>query len=92
MTGHKSPEAQKLLKMIQAVPFNDEEKEKWRDSLTEDGITEEIADEIHKSLAALPDDKFSNDWEHAKYNMELAVLLKHWRMTQASKNFRHAGR
>ena len=89
MTTHQSPEGLKLLKLIDQAPFSIEEKAKWHDSLDTNGILEETIDEIHKSLTELPAEKFANDWQRAKLNMDFAVVSRQWRLSQSSKKFKH---
>ncbi len=89
MSTHKTPQSQQLLKLVESAPFTQEEKTRWGSTLHEEGITPEIAEEIHQALTALPAEKFENDWGKARINMELAALLKQWRMSEASKNFKH---
>lgn len=89
MSTHKTPQSQQMLKLVESAPFSQEEKTKWSEILHEKGITPELAEEIHKTLTELPIEKFGGDWEKARFNMELAALLKQWRMSEASKNFKH---
>jgi hypothetical protein len=89
MSTHKTPQSQQLLKLVETAPFTQEEKTRWSSTLHEAGITTELAEEIHKTLSELPAEKFEGDWEKARFNMELAALLKQWRMSEASKNFKH---
>jgi hypothetical protein len=47
-------------------------------------------DEVHKKYLEIPKEKFANDWQRAKNNMEWTNILKHWRMDQARQNFKHS--
>ncbi len=89
MSAKKTPQTQKLLKLIEKAPFTPEEKTKWQDSLQEFGLTEELANEIHEKLSALATESFSSDWEKARFSMDLAAILRQWRMSQGSKQFKH---
>jgi hypothetical protein len=89
MPATKTPQTQKLLKLIEKAPFAAEDKTKWQDSLQEFGLTEELANEIHEKLSALATDTFSSDWEKARFSMDLAAILRQWRMSQGSKQFKH---
>jgi hypothetical protein len=90
MAGNKYPESHKLITFIEKAPFADDEKAKWIETLTTAGMTEETADEVHKALTALPIENFSSDWQRAKFNMDLAGILKEWRMVKGSKQFKHS--
>lgn len=89
MSNHKTPESQRLIKLVEAAPFSPEEKAGWSAKLHEEGITTELAETIHKGLAALPVEKFASEWQKAKFTMDLTALLNQWRMSQGSKNFKH---
>jgi hypothetical protein len=89
MSTHKTPESQKLIKLIESTPFTPDEKSQWSTALQEDGITSELAEIVHKALTALPADKFESEWQKAQLSMEFTALLNHWRMSQGSKHFKH---
>jgi hypothetical protein len=89
MPSHKSPQSQKLIKLIGTIPFAAEDKTRWESSLQENGITPELAEEIHQAVSDLPAEKFANEWQKAKDLMAVTTLFKQWRMSEASKNFRH---
>jgi len=89
MSTHKTPESQRLVKLVESAPFSDDEKTKWNAALQQEGITAELAEEIHQALASLPVEKFADDWQKAKFSMDLSALLNQWRMSQGSKHFKH---
>jgi hypothetical protein len=90
MAGKKYPESHKLILFVEKAPFSAEEKTRLIDLLNANGMTEEIVDEVHKSLAALPKDQFADDWQHARINLELSNISKQWQLSHGSKNFKHA--
>lgn len=89
MAGNKYPEAHKLILFVEKVPFTAEEKERLKELLNVNGMTEETTDAVHQALLALPKESFSSDWQRAGFVMELGTLLKQWQMTQGSKKFKH---
>jgi hypothetical protein len=89
MAGNKYPEAHKLILFVQKAPFSDEEKTKLTDLLTTNGMTEETTEEVHKALTDLPKERFHDDWQRAKFLMDLNSLLKQWQLSYGSKNFKH---
>ncbi len=90
MTNRYLVETQQLVKFIEKQAFEAEEKQRWIDALQENGITQEIMDEVHKKYLEIPKEKFTNDWQRAKNNMEWNNILKHWRMDQARQNFKRS--
>jgi len=89
MPAKKTPQTHKLLKLIETAPFTTEDKTKWQESLQEFDLNEELATEIHEKLSALATDSFSSDWEKARFSMDLTAILRQWRMSQGSKQFKH---
>jgi adenine specific DNA methylase Mod len=90
MAGNRYPEAHKLILFVERAPFAAEEKTRLVELLNADGMTEETVEEVHKSLSAIPKDQFSDDWQHAKFVMDLNGIFKQWQLTHGSKNFKHS--
>jgi len=90
MSANKYPEAHKLILFVEKVPFSAEEKARLIELLQTDGMTDESTGAVHKALSALPKEAFKDDWQHAKFMMDLGTLLKQWQLTDGSKNFKHS--
>ncbi len=88
MAGSKYSEAQKLILFVQKAPFAEEEKQRLIELLNTNGMTDESMDEVHKALADIPKDNFKDDWQHAKFIMDLNLISKQWQLSHGSKNFR----
>mgnify|MGYP001765370166 CR=1 FL=1 len=89
MSTHKTPESQRLIKLVEAAPFNPDDKAGWSTALQDEGITTELVETIHNALAELPVEKFASEWQKAKFTLDLTALLNQWRMSQGSKHFKH---
>jgi hypothetical protein len=89
MAGQHSPEEKNLLKLIESVPFEEEDKSGWTRQIHEAGMTIELLNEIHAKLQEIPVEKFAGDWQHAKFNMDFAGILKRWQLGEASRHFKH---
>ena len=90
MSGSKFPEARQLILFVEKVPFSQTEKDRLIESLNQDGMTDETTEAVHQALTALPQESFKSDWQRAKFVMDLAGVLKQWRMSQGSKKFKHS--
>lgn len=90
MSRHFLAETQQLIKIVEKLPFSDEEKKRWLLTLQENGIDQVTIDEIHEKFLKIPAEKLGGDWERAKSNMELTGIVKRWRLSEDSKNFRHS--
>jgi hypothetical protein len=82
-------ETQMLIKFVEKLPFTQKDKKAWLDSLHENGIDDEILEQVKEKYHKMPKTKFASDWMHAKSNMELTQIMRSWQMAKASKNFHH---
>ncbi len=89
MAGKNYPEAHKMILLVQKAPFVDEEKTRLVDLLTANGLTDETVDEVQKAFSEIPKERFTDDWQHAKLNLDLRNLMKQWQLSYGSKNFKH---
>jgi hypothetical protein len=90
MSGNNISETQRLIKFVEKLPFDDEDKKRWMEELHTNGFNGEIADEVHQKFLSLDTEKLGGDWARARDNMEITGILKQWRLSLASKNFRHS--
>ena len=89
MAEKSNVEKQKVIHIIQQVPFTDEDENLWIANLEENGITEELLEEMHEKLLNIPLEKLTRDWMRAKFTTDLARFTRQWRMSNASRQFRH---
>ena len=89
MAERTNMEKQKIIHILQQVPFADKEKEQWISSLNDNGVTEELLDELHEKLLAIPTDKFASEWMRAKFSTDLVQFTRQWRMGNARRQFKH---
>jgi hypothetical protein len=82
-------ETQLLITFIEKLQFPQKDKKSWLGSLHENGIDDEILEQVKEKFHKMPATKFTNDWMRAKSNMELTSIIRKWQMTKASKNFHH---
>ncbi len=87
MSSQNIAETQMLIKFVEKLPFTQKDKKAWLDALHENGIDDEILEQVKEKFHKMPKTKFDSDWMHAKSNMELINIVKRWQMTKASKNF-----
>lgn len=90
MSSQYLAETQQLIKFVEKLGFTDEDKKRWLETLHENGIDQAIVDEIHQKSLEIPVEKVGDDWQRAKNNMELTSIIKRWRLSQASRNFKHS--
>jgi hypothetical protein len=90
MAGNKYPEAHKLILFIEKAPFSSEEKNRLVEMLNANGMTEETTTAVHQALVAISKESFKDDWQRAKFIMDLGNLIKQWQMAEGSKKFKHS--
>ena len=91
MAIHTTPEEIKILKMIERGSFSDEEKEKWKESIQNHGLTEELVEEIRTALQTFqpPEDQ---EMRKMKDEAEFTRLVRSWRLNQSLRTFEKRGR
>jgi hypothetical protein len=81
MARHSTSEEQKLKTILQRLPFADEEKNRWIETLDDSGLNEDLAKEIQGQAAELPraeEDDVAR--RHARDVMEVNSLIRRWRL------------
>ncbi len=89
MASKKYTETQKVIHFIQQVPYSDEEKSAWIKTLEDGEVNEELLNELHTALMAIPAENFSSDWMRAKFSTDLAGIIRQWRLKNARLQFKH---
>ncbi|HNS07143.1 MAG TPA: hypothetical protein PKZ26_09680 [Anaerolineaceae bacterium] len=89
MAEKTQAEKHQIIHLLQQIPFDETEKALWMENVEENGVTEELLDEMHTKLLALPQEKFASEWVKAKLSTDLARVARQWRMQRASRQFKH---
>jgi len=89
MAEKTQAEKHQIIHLLQQIPFDETEKALWMENVEENGVTEELLDEMHTKLLALPQEKFASEWMKAKLSTDLARVARQWRMQRASRQFKH---
>jgi len=78
-----------LLKLVEQLPFPDEEKNLWLDRIRNGEMSSELADEIRQKITAMeePQGDERGQANRARYLSELTMLIKRWRLASQSRNF-----
>lgn len=88
MTHHLSTEDKQFIKLIERIPVEDGIKGNWIESTQNNGMTEEIAEEIRKHLTTVPENEAeAAEMARGRLLMEFTTLLKQWRLAFQSKHF-----
>lgn len=88
MAEQNKLEKQKIIHLIEQIPYSDEDQAQWKLNLDENGVTEELLNEMHEKFLTIAPDNFKSDWMRAKYSSDLALFKRQWRMRHASKQFK----
>ncbi|NMB69565.1 MAG: hypothetical protein GYA20_12480 [Chloroflexi bacterium] len=87
MAHRTTPEEREIIKLIAHMPFDEAQRKGWSDAIEAGGLTEELAAEIHKALAA-PHEGEADPAARARLLPEITRLVNRWRLTQGSSKFR----
>ncbi len=82
-------EERQLIKLVEQLPFPEEEKNVWAEQIRNGEMSEALAEEIRHKIAAMPEpeDDQRGQANRARYLAELAMLVKRWRLSSQSHNF-----
>ena len=87
MAHRTTPEEREIIKLIAHMPFDEVQRTGWSDAIEAGGLTEELAAEIHKALAA-PHEGEADPAARARLLPDITRLVNRWRLTQGSSKFR----
>jgi hypothetical protein len=83
MARHKTPEEQKLMTILQRLPFADEDKTRWVETIDDSGLSEDLAKEIQQQVAELPrPDEEDVAMRRGRDVVEVNTLIRRWRLNQ----------
>lgn len=88
MAPKTTAEERQILKLIEEMPLSAEDRTRWADSVRDNGMTEEVAEEIRQSLSMHAE---GEEADHAvtrtRYLINFTNLVKHWRLSNQSRHF-----
>ncbi len=84
MAHQNTPAERQLMKFVEKLPLPDEVKTGWSEQIKTEGMTEELREEIRQKLATDPDIDAATK---ARFEIDLARLVRQWRMEVGSKHF-----
>ncbi|MDR3575021.1 MAG: hypothetical protein P4L50_14265 [Anaerolineaceae bacterium] len=80
MAVHNTVEEREMMKLIDHLPVADEEKQTWVKRIREEGLSEELVDEIQKKLT--PDEDSENNLTRVQHTTEVSRLARRWRLAK----------
>lgn len=87
MAHRTTPEEREMVKLITRMPFDEAQRKAWSEAIEAGGLTEELAGEIHKTLATHHEGE-ADPAARAQFLPEITRLVNRWRLTQGSSKFR----
>ena len=84
MAIHNTVEERAMIKIIDNLPVPDEEQQTWVKRIRDEGLSEELVEEIQKKLT--PDEDSENNLKRVQHTTEVSRLAKRWRL---SKSLQH---
>jgi hypothetical protein len=81
MAIHNTAEEREMMKLVEHLPVADEEKQSWVKRIREEGLSEELVEEIQKKLT--PDEDSENNLVRVQHTTEVSRLAKRWRLAKS---------
>jgi preprotein translocase subunit SecA len=88
MAHHSSAEERQIEKLIEEMPVSVDDRTRWNDSMRTDGMSEELAEEIHEALSKRIDgEEHDQAVTRMRYLINFTNLVKRWRLNNQSRHF-----
>ena len=84
MAHQNTPAERQLMKFVEKLPLPDEVKTGWNQQIKNEGMTEELREEIRQKLASDPE---INAATKARFEVDLGRLVRQWRLDVGAKHF-----
>ncbi len=84
MAHQNTPAERQLMKFVEKLPLPDEVKTGWSQQIKNEGMTEELREEIRQKVAS---DTEIPAATMARFEVDLARLVRQWRMEVGAKHF-----
>jgi hypothetical protein len=82
MSHHLSSDETKFLQIVERLPFADEDKQRWKDSVSNAGLNEEVTHEVQTKVSELPAPEEHQAINRARDTAALATLIRRWRLNE----------
>ncbi len=79
-------EERQLVKLVEQIHLPDEVKTPWLERIRNGEMSEELGEEIRTKLAEHTDDEHARALRQRQM-VELATLIRHWRLASQSRHF-----
>jgi gluconate kinase len=88
MAPKASAEERQIQKLIDGMPVKDEDRARWTESIQNNGMTEELAEEIRLLLSTPIDgEEHEQAVTRTRFLINFTNLVKRWRLTNQSRHF-----
>ncbi len=88
----KNTQEEKQFKaMLESIPVESGKREAWIVTLNENGLSEEIAEEVRSVLSNLSQEEV-DAVKRTRYLIRLNEIVRRWRLTRQMGNFTKRGR
>lgn len=88
MAHHSSSEERQIEKLIGELPVSGDDRTRWADAIRTDGMTEDLADEIHQALNThVEGEEHDQAVTRTRFLINFTNLVKHWRLSNQSRHF-----
>jgi hypothetical protein len=89
MAKNMTQDERQLVKLIEKMPFSEEEKNPWLDQIRTGEINNDLIEAIRTRITTpgAAEDDPREQANRTRYLAEFSMLIKRWRLTSQSHNF-----
>jgi hypothetical protein len=84
MTNRLTNEERELLKLVERMPAVEENRLRWIDDINENGLREELAEELRNALSTAESEK-DDPLLRRRYLSQLLQIVRRWRLARLTK-------
>lgn len=82
MSHHLTSDEIKFIQIVERLPFVDEDKQRWKDSISNTGLNEEVTHEVQNKVSELPAPEEHQAVNRTRDTAALATLIRRWRLNE----------
>ena len=83
----KTSETAKIVRIIENLPFDEEDQKRWIESIYKTGLEEFVVKEMKKKIADFQEPTEEEILGRKRYLSELNLFLRQWRLTNNLNQF-----
>ena len=83
----KTSERAKIVRIIENLPFTEEDQKQWIEGIDKSGLDESIVKEMKEKITVFQEPTEEETLKRKRYLSELNLFLRRWRLSQNLNQF-----